>query len=77
MKHYKINPTKKQLKIIKNYWERFRCVENYFYRSVAELEREMSKATKIKDLEFFWCDNECVGIGNGERTMRLIHREEL
>lgn len=73
----KIIPTKKQLIIMKEYWKRFKSVEDYYYRSIRELEKEMSKATEIKDLEFFFCDNDCAGIGNVMRTMRLIHREEL
>jgi hypothetical protein len=73
----KIIPTKKQLIIMKEYWKRFQSVEDYYYRSMGDLEREMSKATKIKDLEFFFCDNECVGIGDVMRNMRLIQRKEL
>ena len=40
-------------------------------------EREMAKKTGIENLEFFFCDNEIVGIGNVERTMRLIHDVEF
>ena len=76
-KKYKIIPTKEQLAIMKDYWQRFKSVESYFYRSVGELEREMSEKTEIKDLEFFCSDGDWCGIGQGDRDMRLIQREEL
>jgi len=44
---------------------------------IGKLEKEMSKKAGIPELEFFWCDNECVGIGDGNREMGLIHREKL
>jgi len=37
----------------------------------------MAKKTGIENIEFFFCDNEIVGIGNVERTMRLIHDVEF
>jgi hypothetical protein len=77
MKRYKIKPTKKQLKIIKLYWNMFKAEETAFWGKIEELERKMSKETSIKDLEFFWSDNRCAGIGNIDRTMGLIHGEEL
>jgi hypothetical protein len=77
MKKYKIKPTKKQLLIMKDYWARMNGVQNYYYRSLGELEKEMSIKTGIKDLEFFFCDNEIVGIGQGNREMALIQREKL
>jgi len=74
---YKIEPTKKQLSIIKDYWQRFQSVQNYYYRSIGELEKEMSKVVKIKNLEFFFCDNECAGVGQYDREMKLIQRDIL
>lgn len=73
----KIIPTKNQLIIMKEYWKRCKSLEDYYYRSMGDLEREMSNVTKIEDLEFFFCDGDCAGIGNVMRTMKLIHREEL
>jgi len=76
-KTYKINPTKKQLAIMKFYRDMFQVEYNIFWGRIGELEKEMSKKTGIKDLEFFQCDGDWCGIGNGERTMKLIHGENL
>lgn len=76
-KTYKINPTKKQLGIMKLYWDMFQAEYNIFWGRIGELEKAMSKETGIKDLEFFQSDGDWCGIGNGERTMRLIHGEDL
>jgi hypothetical protein len=76
-KKYPINPTPRQLALIKEYWQRFQSVQSYYYRSIGELEREMSKAVKIKNLEFFFCDNECAGVGQYDRKMKLIQRDVL
>jgi hypothetical protein len=74
MKKYKIVPTKEQKRIIKSYMVKFSQIESEFYESVRELEKELERETEIKDIEFFFSDNECVGVGNAERTMALIHR---
>ena len=76
MKH-KIIPTKKQLAIMSLYWKMMQAEYDTFFAKVGDLEREMSKKTKIKDLEFFQCDNEFVGIGQYDRKMALIQREKL
>ncbi len=73
----KINPTENQIKIMKEYWQRFQSVQDFYYRSINELEKEMSKKTSIEELEFFFCDGERVGIGNASRTMKLIHQQKL
>ena len=73
MKKYFIKPNKEQLKIIKAYWKKFEEIESEFYSKLNELESELSRETQIKNLEFFSCDGEFVGIGNVERTMKLIH----
>ena len=54
-----------------------RDIENEYYSRLNELENNLQHETRIKDIEFFFCDNECAGIGNLERTMKLIHAEEL
>jgi hypothetical protein len=77
MKKYKIKPTKKQLELMKLYWGMFKAEEAIFWSRVGELERKLSTETKIKDIEFFYSDNECVGIGDYNREMKLIHRGEL
>jgi len=73
MKKYKIVPTKEQEKIIKCYWEKFVEIENEYYARLNDLEKDLARETGIKDIEFFFCDNECVGVGNIDRTMKLIH----
>ena len=72
MKNYKINLTKKQLKIIKSYWKKMQKSELKFHKKIFKLEKEMEKETKIKDIEFFSCDGEYVGVGNADRSMKLI-----
>jgi hypothetical protein len=76
-KKYPIKPNKKQLAIMKLYWGMFQAEQTIFWAKLGELERKMSKLTGINDLEFFFCDNECVGIGNIHKTMKLIHGEDL
>ena len=70
---YQIKKTKK----LKPYWKELLEIELQYYNAVYRLEKRMSREIGIKDLEFFMCDNEHVGIGNAERTMPLIHGEEL
>jgi len=77
MKKYNIKPTKKQLKIMKLYWEKLQELESEFFGQVGELEEQLSHEINIKDIEFFSCDGAYVGIGNVERTMKLIQREKL
>jgi len=74
---YKIKPTDKQLEIIKLYWKMFTAEEAKFYARVGKLERKMSKKTGIKDLEFFQADGDWCGVGNADRTMGLLQREDL
>jgi hypothetical protein len=76
-KIYKINPTKKQLAIMKLYWDMFQAEQSNLWIRIGELEREMSKKTGIEELEFFQDDNDWVGIGQGNREMRLIYGEDL
>ena len=71
-KKYTVNPNKKQLKIIKEYWRQLQEDHNDFFELVSLLEENMSTEAGIKDLEFFMCDNEYVGIGNADKSMKLI-----
>ena len=73
----KIKVDKELIIKLKPYWNQLQNIENEFYRKVYKLEKEMSKEVGIKNLEFFMCDNSHVGIGNLDRTMRLIQRDEL
>jgi hypothetical protein len=74
---YKINPTKKQIAIMKLYWDMFQVEQLHLWSRIGDLEKEMSKKTGIEGLEFFQCDNDWVGIGDSDRDMRLIHGEDL
>jgi len=76
-KKYSIKPTEKQLNLMKLYWAMLGCEETRFYAKVYKLEKKMREDTGIDDLEFFQVDNDFVGIGNIERTMVLIQREQL
>jgi hypothetical protein len=71
-KEYKIKPNKEQLKIMKAYWEKLQQIEAEFSEQVAELEESLSHDINIEGIEFFSCDGSYVGIGNAERTMKLI-----
>ncbi|MFH0805994.1 MAG: hypothetical protein V1901_03915 [Patescibacteria group bacterium] len=73
MKTYKIKPTKKQLKIIKQYWKELEKAENIYYGIIMNLEKKMEKETGINGIMFFSCDGSHVGVGNDDRTLPLIH----
>jgi len=62
---------------MKLYWDMFQIEQTLLWGKISEFEKDMSKKTGIENLEFFFCDNECAGIGNLERTMKLIQRKEL
>jgi len=72
-----IKVTKDIIEKLKPYWQEFELMQEEFIGKVYSLEQKMSKDIGIKDLEFFQCDGDYVGIGNVERTMRLIHIHEL
>lgn len=72
----KIKLTQIQLDKIKLYWAMLKQEEIDFYQRVYLLEKQMSEATGIEDLEFFECDGFC-GVGNLSRTLRLIPEDEL
>jgi hypothetical protein len=77
MKPHSIKLTKKQFELMKEYWKLLKRREENYYNEVATLEKEMSEIVGIKNLVFFHCDGEVCGIGNHERTLGLIQREEL
>lgn len=74
---YPIKVDKQLIKKLKPYWKRFDKLQDSFLEKVYKLEKEMSEATGIRGVEFFSCDGYYCGIGNEERTIRLIHDEEL
>lgn len=58
------------------YFKELEIIEQNFHKKLSLLESIMAEETGIKDIEFFWCDNSIVGIGNTSRTMKLIQRYE-
>jgi hypothetical protein len=72
-KQYKY-PADKWEKKLSKYWAEVERIESQFYGKLYDLEKKMSKDTGIKDIEFFWCNNSIVGIGNADKTLELIHR---
>jgi len=65
--------TKEQRVRIKVHWIALEQAEREFSQRVLEIEQKMQEETGIKDIEFFACDGEYVGVGNDSRTMKLIH----
>ncbi len=76
-KKYKIKVTKKLLKQLKPFWQELQKIQGGYNIKIAGLEEEMAKKTGIENIEFFFCDNEIVGVGNVARTIRLIRDTEL
>ena len=73
----KIKKTKKLIEQLKPFWKEMRTEQSNFLHKLFEIERRMETTTKIKGIEFFWCDDDIVGIGNFDRTMELIHDSEF
>ena len=55
------------------YFKRLSQIEDTFYDKVQALESEMKKECG-DDIEFFWVEGNIVGIGNEDRTMKLLYR---
>jgi hypothetical protein len=73
----KIKVTRKLLKQLKPFWQKLQKIHGSYNIKIAELEKGMAKKTGVENIEFFFCDNDITGIGNVERTTRLIHDTEL
>ena len=69
--------TKNQFKVAQKYWKKLQQLLNKFYHEINILEENMQKEIEINNIEFFMCDNEYVGIGNMDRTLKLYQRKEL
>ena len=52
-------------------------IKSEFDGRVYDLEKELEREVNVEGIEFFMCDNEYVGVGNADRTMRLIQTDEL
>ena len=77
MKNYKYPKSKKLIKQLRPFYKEYQIIENIWRQEVYKLEKKISKATKIPEIEFSFVDNDCAGIGNVERTMEIIHSHEL
>ena len=73
----KIVATKTLINQVKPFWRRMREIQFDFNEKISNLEEEMSKDLQIENMEFFWCDNDIVGVGNANRTLELIHYNDL
>ena len=69
-----IEKSNKLKRNLKQYWKKIDKIEDVYWHKIHLLEMEIEKETGIKDIELFHCDGEIVGIGNINRTMKLIHR---
>lgn len=76
-KKMKPRPKKELIKKLKPYWISQEAAFDLYIQRVANIEDEMRKELKMPKLEFFWCDGAIVGIGNEDRTLKLIHDSEL
>jgi hypothetical protein len=59
-----LKPNKKQLEIMRLYFNMLEQEEIIFFSKVCELERKMCNKTGLNGLYFFNCDGEFVGIRN-------------
>lgn len=79
----KVNIQKRELiKKLKPFWREYWKISSDFNNKRNELEKKMNKKVNLDiDLEFFYCDGECCGIGAGNFSDRekfpLIHDTEL
>jgi hypothetical protein len=64
--------------MLKSFWEKRDIDERYFRHEELKLEEEMSKKAGI-ELEFFYVDGECVGIGakDWDKRGKLPHKFPL
>ena len=79
-KGFKFIPrTKEVINILRRYWKRYEEANAEFRHNLQKTEEEMQKELKEPLLEFFWSDNEIVGIGTpaNNKIMKLVQREQL
>lgn len=69
--------TKKQINQLKPFWKDMQRVNDSYFESLDKIEKKMSDKLGIKYLEFFWCDNYIVGIGDANRKIKLVQRDKL
>jgi hypothetical protein len=76
-KKYKIKKTKALIKKLKPYWNEADKESTKYYKALEKIEKKASKELEIEGLEFFFSDNDLVGIGNEERNMELVHDSDF
>lgn len=69
-------------KKLKPYWKEYSNLEKDFWHKTSELQKKMNKELNLgMDLEFFYVDGECEGIGAENYADRekfpLIHNSDL
>ena len=67
---------------LKPYWKDYQRILGDFFHETNKLQKKMNKELKLSmDLEFFYADGECVGIGAENYADRkkfpLIHDSDL
>jgi hypothetical protein len=75
-----INEIKVTTKLVKQlhlFWPAVGLLEEKYWKEINKMEKELEELTGIKDILIFHSDDGIVGIGNLERTIRLIHRHEI
>ena len=65
-----------QLELLKILWKEYKEMEDLLYMKVDELEKIGLTNTGI-DIEFFFTDGGCVGIGDIGREYELVQSEQL
>jgi len=56
---------------LKPYWKEFHRLEREFFHKIGKLQKKMNKELNLGiDLEFFYADGECVGIGASKYSDR-------
>jgi len=69
--------TKEQIEQLKVFWSSQKETTDRYYAQIEAIEQVMSKLLGIEGVEFFWCDNNIVGIGTTDREYKLVQDEEL
>jgi hypothetical protein len=72
-----IKVTPKLLKQLHMFWPKVQLIEEMYWKEINKAEKELEELTGITDILIFHSDGEIVGIGNAEKTIRLIHRHEI
>ena len=65
------------IKKLKPYWKEIEEAQGKFWIEIDNIEKKMQKKLGIEDLEIFCVDGEPVGIGNYDRTMKLIFEHDI